>query len=217
LRKKLASYCHFVKLPRAMRNPLLSIFALCANVVAQEAFEPPDFNITVALIANGINVSSLRAINTLTDRSLPNSCALVVSHTVSTRFSRSLSDITSVPRSPQSSATILSRLYPLPPTGPFSNPPYIRAVPSLHTPRSTYPPLSYSRASSRALSLSRAVVTLLSLVRRASRAALRLIWWVLMSGSSRKMERRWRLGRVIGGWMCMSIWSRTGLRLWVEG
>ena len=38
---------------------ILTLAATAGNALAQEAFEPSDFNVTEALIANGVDVSAL--------------------------------------------------------------------------------------------------------------------------------------------------------------
>jgi hypothetical protein len=58
---------------------LVSFGALVANVFAQDAFEPSDFNVTEALIANGVDVSAIPELANLTEkRSLFSPCATAV-------------------------------------------------------------------------------------------------------------------------------------------
>jgi hypothetical protein len=58
---------------------LVSFGALVANVFAQDAFEPSDFNVTEALVANGVDVSAIPQLANLTEkRSLFNPCATAV-------------------------------------------------------------------------------------------------------------------------------------------
>ncbi|KAF1837317.1 FAD-binding domain-containing protein [Decorospora gaudefroyi] len=59
-----------------MKNHLVvSLGALTASVLAQDVFKPPDFNITEALAANGVNVSALPDLAALTEkRSLSSPC-----------------------------------------------------------------------------------------------------------------------------------------------
>lgn len=53
--------------------------ALSGNAVAQDAFEPTDFNITKALFANGVSVSALPDLAALVDkRSLSSPCTAAV-------------------------------------------------------------------------------------------------------------------------------------------
>lgn len=53
--------------------------ALVAGVVAQEGiFEPADFNITEALIRNGVNVSAIPELENLVERSLLSGCSIAV-------------------------------------------------------------------------------------------------------------------------------------------
>ena len=44
---------------------LASFGALAASATAQDAFEPFDFNVTEAVVANGVNVSALPALAAL--------------------------------------------------------------------------------------------------------------------------------------------------------
>jgi hypothetical protein len=54
--------------------------ALGAGVYAQSGeFEAPDFNITEALLANGINVSALPELAPLVERTLTSGCSIAVS------------------------------------------------------------------------------------------------------------------------------------------
>jgi hypothetical protein len=56
-----------------------SLGALAASAVAQDAFEPSDFNVTEALIANGVNVSALPDLAALTEkRSISSPCTAAV-------------------------------------------------------------------------------------------------------------------------------------------
>ncbi|KAF2996221.1 hypothetical protein E8E13_002600 [Curvularia kusanoi] len=58
-------------------SSILSLVAFASNAWAQEAFEAPDFNITEALIANGVDVSALPGLaNLTTKRSLSRPCAV---------------------------------------------------------------------------------------------------------------------------------------------
>jgi len=60
---------------------ILSLAAIAGNALAQEVFEPSDFNVTEALIANGIDVSALPELANLTEkRSLFSPCAVAVSN-----------------------------------------------------------------------------------------------------------------------------------------
>jgi hypothetical protein len=57
-----------------------SAVAFAAGVSAQTGeFEAPDFNITEALIANGINVSAIPELAPLAERSLFSGCSIAVS------------------------------------------------------------------------------------------------------------------------------------------
>lgn len=58
---------------------ILSLAAIAGNTLAQEVFEPSDFNVTEALIASGVDVSVLPGLANLTEkRSLSNPCAIAV-------------------------------------------------------------------------------------------------------------------------------------------
>jgi hypothetical protein len=70
----------------------LSTSFACA--AAQELFEPRDFNITNALIANGVKLSSIPAIADLEKHSIPKSCELAVSRPILASSSVSHVDIT---------------------------------------------------------------------------------------------------------------------------
>ena len=62
-------------------SSFLSSFGFAATVVYAQTdeFEAPDFNITEALIANGINVSALPELAPLIDRSPLGGCSIAVS------------------------------------------------------------------------------------------------------------------------------------------
>jgi hypothetical protein len=58
---------------------VLFLGAVAGGVFAQDAFEPSDFNVTEALIENGVNFSALPELAVLTEkRSLANPCAVAV-------------------------------------------------------------------------------------------------------------------------------------------
>ena len=58
---------------------LLPLAAIASHALAQDVFEPANFNVTEALIANGINISALPGLGNLTEkRSLSNPCAVAV-------------------------------------------------------------------------------------------------------------------------------------------
>jgi hypothetical protein len=60
----------------------LRLGALVAAVSAQtdtDVFEPADFNVTDALIANGVNVSAIPELANLTERTLLSGCSIAVS------------------------------------------------------------------------------------------------------------------------------------------
>jgi hypothetical protein len=55
-------------------------FGLLATGVLSQAFEPVDFNVTEALLGNGVNVTALPDLAPLVHRSLLNGCSMAVSH-----------------------------------------------------------------------------------------------------------------------------------------
>jgi hypothetical protein len=55
----------------------LVLAALVAGVASQ-VFEPADFNITGALLANGVNISAIPDLASLAERSPSNSCSAAV-------------------------------------------------------------------------------------------------------------------------------------------
>ena len=67
-----------------MAVTIVPAVALAAGVRAQTGeCEAPDFNVTEALIANGINVSALPELGPLVERSTFNGCSIAVSPTFS--------------------------------------------------------------------------------------------------------------------------------------
>lgn len=60
-------------------SSVLSLVALASSAFAQDAFEASDFNVTEALVANGVDVSALPELaNLTTKRSLFSPCAVAV-------------------------------------------------------------------------------------------------------------------------------------------
>jgi hypothetical protein len=60
-------------------STFLSAICLGAGVYAKtDEFEAPDFNITDALLANGINVSALPELAPLVERTLTSGCSIAV-------------------------------------------------------------------------------------------------------------------------------------------
>lgn len=57
---------------------LVSYAALVAAVLAQDIFEPTDFNVTEALLDNGVNVSAIPELAELAERSLRGGCSTAV-------------------------------------------------------------------------------------------------------------------------------------------
>lgn len=63
-----------------MRNIGLAVLAaLAAGYVAQDSFEAPDFDITNALLEQGVNVSALPELAGLVERSSDLPCSIAVS------------------------------------------------------------------------------------------------------------------------------------------
>ncbi|KAL1798880.1 hypothetical protein ACET3X_002917 [Alternaria dauci] len=54
----------------------ISLAALVTGVVSQSSFEPADFNITEALLKNGVNVSAIPELEPLAERSLLSGCSI---------------------------------------------------------------------------------------------------------------------------------------------
>jgi hypothetical protein len=61
-----------------MKN-LVPLAALVAGAASQSTFEPSDFNITEALLDNGVNVSALPDLAPLAERSSTSGCSAAVS------------------------------------------------------------------------------------------------------------------------------------------
>jgi hypothetical protein len=57
----------------------LALVALAAGALSQ-VFEPTDFNITEALLDNGVNVSAIPDLAPLAERSILSGCSAAVSH-----------------------------------------------------------------------------------------------------------------------------------------
>jgi hypothetical protein len=55
------------------------ILAVSVGVSAQDTFEAPDFNVTDALISNGVNVSAIPELANLVARSSSSGCSIAVS------------------------------------------------------------------------------------------------------------------------------------------
>ncbi|CAI6336543.1 unnamed protein product [Periconia digitata] len=58
---------------------LVSLSALAAGALAQDTFEPSDFNVTEALVTAGVNVSDIPQLAALTRRSSPGACKIACS------------------------------------------------------------------------------------------------------------------------------------------
>jgi len=63
-----------------MRVSSVALFgSLSAATIAQDVIEPADFNVTQALLENGVDPSDLPDVTALTKRSLFSGCSLAVS------------------------------------------------------------------------------------------------------------------------------------------
>ena len=58
-----------------------AIAALTASSVAQDSFETPDFNVTEALVEQGVNLTALPELAGLAERSSDLACSIAVSAT----------------------------------------------------------------------------------------------------------------------------------------
>lgn len=58
--------------------PFLALGARHAIAQTADGFEAPDFNITEALIRNGINISAIPELSGLTERTLLSGCSVAV-------------------------------------------------------------------------------------------------------------------------------------------
>jgi hypothetical protein len=53
---------------------------LLARALSQSTFEPADFNVTEALLDNGVDVSAIHELADFTKRSLYSGCSIAVGH-----------------------------------------------------------------------------------------------------------------------------------------
>jgi len=60
-------------------SPVVSLGFMPAGIFGQDVFEPVDFNVTDALLDNGVNVSAIPDLAGLTERSLLSGCSIAVS------------------------------------------------------------------------------------------------------------------------------------------
>jgi hypothetical protein len=67
---------------------LVSLGLMPTAIIAQDVFEPADFNVTEALLDNGVNVSAIPELSGLGARSLLSGCAITVSYQQSLVFRR---------------------------------------------------------------------------------------------------------------------------------
>jgi uncharacterized MnhB-related membrane protein len=72
---------------RLFGNIISGTLAVAAGVLAQDAFEAPDFNVTEALIGNGVNVSAIPELAGLVVRSSLSGCSIAVSRDAVPPFS----------------------------------------------------------------------------------------------------------------------------------
>lgn len=56
----------------------IGILGVAATVLAQGTFEPADFNVTDALLSQGVNVSAIPALEGLVERSSTSACSIAV-------------------------------------------------------------------------------------------------------------------------------------------
>ena len=59
---------------------IIGLMALVAGVTSQSTFEPADFNITEALLDNGVDVSALPDLAPLVDRAPTGGCSAAVNY-----------------------------------------------------------------------------------------------------------------------------------------
>ena len=60
-------------------SPAIALGFTPAGIWAQDVFEPPNFNVTQALLDNGVNVSAIPELAGLAERSLSSGCSIAVS------------------------------------------------------------------------------------------------------------------------------------------
>jgi hypothetical protein len=63
---------------------IILIGAFAAGTIASR-FEPVDFNVTQALLDNGVQVAAIPGLAGLVNQSSPNACSIAVSHQVDSR------------------------------------------------------------------------------------------------------------------------------------
>jgi len=64
---------------RVFGTIISGILTVSVGVSAQDTFEAPDFNVTDALIGNGVNVSAIPELANLVVRSSSSGCSIAVS------------------------------------------------------------------------------------------------------------------------------------------
>lgn len=67
-------------------SPVVALGLLPAGIWAQDVFEPVDFNVTQALLDNGVNVSAIPDLAGLAERSLSSGCSVAVSYQLHTEL-----------------------------------------------------------------------------------------------------------------------------------
>jgi hypothetical protein len=68
-------------------SSIISLGFMPSGIIAQDVFEPADFNVTEALLANGVDVSALPELSELGARSLLSGCSTAVSECLDRLFS----------------------------------------------------------------------------------------------------------------------------------
>jgi hypothetical protein len=57
-------------------SSIISLGFMPSGIIAQDVFEPADFNVTEALLANGVNVSGLPELSEIGARSILSGCSI---------------------------------------------------------------------------------------------------------------------------------------------
>jgi uncharacterized MnhB-related membrane protein len=70
---------HILTAMRVFGTIISGILTVSVGVSAQDTFEAPDFNVTDALIGNGVNVSAIPELANLVVRSSSSGCSIAVS------------------------------------------------------------------------------------------------------------------------------------------
>jgi hypothetical protein len=67
-------------------SSIISLGFMPSGIIAQDVFEPADFNVTEALLANGVNVSGLPELSEIGARSILSGCSITVSECLARFF-----------------------------------------------------------------------------------------------------------------------------------